>query len=95
MSAALQRARLLGYGYVVVLGHAEYYSRFGFVPASRFALRYEADVSEEHFMALELVPGALDDVSGVRIRNSTWEIPRWDRRLAFGGAERKALQNRR
>ena len=28
----------LGYKSVVVLGHPEYYPRFGFVPASRFAL---------------------------------------------------------
>lgn len=63
--AALQRASLLGYGYAVVLGHAPYYSRFGFVRASHFGLRYEADVSAEHFMALELAPGALDGASGV------------------------------
>jgi putative acetyltransferase len=62
---ALKRAKLLGYAYVVVLGHPEYYPRFGFVPASRFGLRYEPRVPDDVFMALELEPGALDGVSGV------------------------------
>lgn len=44
---------------VVVLGHPQYYPKFGFVPAIRFGLRCEYDVPEEAFMALELEPGAL------------------------------------
>lgn len=63
--AALGRARDLGYGHVVVLGHAEYYPRFGFAPASRFGLRYEQPVPDEVFMALELRDGALDGAAGV------------------------------
>ena len=35
----LERCRLLGAGAVVVFGHADYYPRFGFAPASRFGLR--------------------------------------------------------
>ena len=41
------------------LGHAEYYPRFGFVPASRFGLRCEYEVPDDVFMAMELKPGAL------------------------------------
>jgi putative acetyltransferase len=63
--AALHRARLLGYAYVVVLGHPTYYPRFGFVPASRFGLRYEQPVPDGAFMAQPLSPGALDGASGV------------------------------
>lgn len=55
----LARCRRLGAVGVVVLGHAEYYPRFGFVPASRFGLTSTYDVPDEVFMALELVPGAL------------------------------------
>jgi putative acetyltransferase len=62
---ALQRVRELGYDYVVVLGHADYYPRFGFAPASRFGLRYEQPVPDEVFMALELRDAALDGASGV------------------------------
>ena len=54
-----------GVGGVVVLGHAEYYPRFGFVPAAQFGLRCEYDVPADVFMALELSPGALRDVSGL------------------------------
>jgi putative acetyltransferase len=61
----LARARARGVGAVVVLGHPEYYPRFGFVPARRFGLRYEDDVPEEAFMAAELVPGALARAAGV------------------------------
>ncbi|MCP3919788.1 MAG: N-acetyltransferase [bacterium] len=50
---------------VVVLGHPSYYPRFGFVPASRFGLMSEYDVPDDHFMALELRPGALHDMRGV------------------------------
>ena len=55
----LERCREMGYDAVVVLGHPEYYPRFGFVPASRFGIGCEYEVPDEAFMALELVPGAL------------------------------------
>jgi putative acetyltransferase len=65
VEAALRRARLLGYSYVVVLGHPPYYPRFGFLPASRFGLSYPAPVPDPVFMAIELVPGALAGSTGV------------------------------
>ena len=60
----LEACRSLGAQAVVVLGHAAYYPKFGFVPASRFGLRSEYDVPDDVFMALELEPGALDAASG-------------------------------
>ncbi len=60
----LEECRKLGCGAVVVLGHPWFYPRFGFVPASRFGLTCEFDVSDEVFMALELVPGYLRSRSG-------------------------------
>jgi putative acetyltransferase len=60
----LERCRQLGFGAVVVLGHAEYYPRFGFAPASRFGLGCEYDVPEDVFMALELEAGILNGKSG-------------------------------
>jgi putative acetyltransferase len=62
--AGLDHCRQLGCGGVVVLGHAAYYPRFGFTPASRFGIGCEYDVPDEVFMALELEPGALRDRSG-------------------------------
>ena len=50
---------------LAVLGHPEFYPRFGFVPASRFGLKSEYDVPDEAFMALELEKGSLADVGRV------------------------------
>lgn len=61
----LEACRRLGCEIVVVLGHPDYYPRFGFVPASRKGLRSEYDVPDEVFMAMELVPGALGGGRGV------------------------------
>ena len=57
--AGLDECRRLGMGVVVVVGHPEYYPRFGFRPASRAGLRCEYPVPEEVFMVVELEPGAL------------------------------------
>ncbi len=62
--AGLDQCRQLGYGAVVVLGHPEYYPRFGFTPAGQFGLRSEYDVPEEVFVALELDAGFLSGASG-------------------------------
>ncbi len=61
----LEQCKQLGCQAVVVLGHAEYYPRFGFVPAARYAIRSEFDVPEDVFMIAELVAGALRGASGV------------------------------
>jgi putative acetyltransferase len=60
----LERCRNTGCHAVVVLGHPEYYPRFGFVPASRYGIGCEYDVPDEVFMLVELEPGALEGVSG-------------------------------
>ena len=52
--AGLDAARDLGENLVLVLGHADYYPRFGFVPASRFGIRAPFDVPDEAMMALPL-----------------------------------------
>ena len=53
-----------GFQAVVVLGHPDFYSRFGFIPASRKSLGCEYDVPDEAFMVLELKSGALQDCRG-------------------------------
>ena len=40
--------------FIIVLGHAEYYPRFGFEPASRYGIRSEWEVPDEAFMILFL-----------------------------------------
>lgn len=58
-------AKGTGHTSIIVLGHAEYYPRFGFRRASDWNIRPPFDVPDEAFMALELVSGALSNVSGV------------------------------
>ena len=65
INASLKRAKQLGFSSVIVLGHPAYYPKFGFEPANRWNIRAPFDVPEEAFMAIELVPGALANVSGV------------------------------
>ena len=55
----LAACRELGAVAVVVLGHAAYYPRFGFAPASAAGVRSEYDVPDDVFMLLELQPDAL------------------------------------
>jgi putative acetyltransferase len=62
--AGLEECRRLDYKAVVVLGHPDYYPRFGFAPASTFNLKCEYSVPDEAFMALELSNGALSGISG-------------------------------
>lgn len=64
VQAGLAECKQLGFSAVVVLGHPDYYPRFGFTPAVRYGLRSKYDVPDEVFMALELVPGALREATG-------------------------------
>ena len=68
VESGLDACRRLGVASVVVLGHPEYYPRFGFRPAREFGLRCEYSVPDEAFMAIELVKGSLDGRSGGLVR---------------------------
>lgn len=60
IEAALRRARELGENLVLVLGHPEYYTRFGFGRASAFGIRPPFEAPDEAMMALALAdPGAV------------------------------------
>lgn len=61
---SLEKARELGYRAVVILGHPDYYPRFGFKPAATFGITLAGGVAMEALMALELYPGALKGISG-------------------------------
>jgi putative acetyltransferase len=63
--AGLEECRRHGYTAVVVLGHPEYYPRFGFVPAHTFGLTCEFPSPPEAFMAIELDAGALRSSRGL------------------------------
>ncbi|WP_064093452.1 GNAT family N-acetyltransferase [Rossellomorea aquimaris] len=58
-------AKERGFTSVVVLGHADYYPKFGFKKASDHGISAPFEVSDEAFMVLELVPKALKNVNGI------------------------------
>lgn len=62
--AGLEACRQAGHDLVVVLGHVDYYPRFGFTRASDHGLDNEY-LATDAFMVLELRPGALQGVNGV------------------------------
>jgi putative acetyltransferase len=62
--SGLAECREAGHLVVVVLGHPEYYPRFGFVPATRHGIKSEFDVPDEVFMIMELSEGALSGCAG-------------------------------
>ena len=62
--SGFDECRKLTFGAMVVVGHTDYYPRFGFLPGANFNLSCEYDVPEDVFMAIELQNGYLDDVSG-------------------------------
>jgi putative acetyltransferase len=61
----LEACKKLGYSIVIVVGHPEYYPRFGFRPARDCGIKAPFEVPDEAFMVCELVTGALKNVSGV------------------------------
>jgi putative acetyltransferase len=65
LRAGLDQCRQEGFVALVVLGHPQYYPRFGFAPAARFGIRSEYDVPDDVFMVLELEPGALAGKAGL------------------------------
>ncbi len=63
VETGLELARRREWQAVVVLGHPEFYPRFGF--SAELASSLDAPFEGESFMALELVPGALDGDDGL------------------------------
>ena len=61
----LEIAKALQYKSVIVLGHKDYYPKFGFVPADNWAIKSPYDVPANVFLALELVTDGLKDSRGL------------------------------
>ena len=65
MRLAIDRARTLGHGAVVLVGDEPYYRRFGFSTRGMDKLAMPGPFERSRFLGLELVPGALAGASGV------------------------------
>jgi len=60
----LTACKKTGYQAFVVLGHSDYYPRFGFESSVHFGIASQYDVPEENFMVNELEKDVLRNVSG-------------------------------
>lgn len=65
IQAAIKKAKELGYRSVIVLGHKDYYPKFGFKQAYLWNIQAPFDVADEQFMALELTENGLKNVEGI------------------------------
>ena len=63
-----QKAVELGFQSVILIGHPEYYPRFGYKPASGWGIKTQIPLpSDDVFMAVELTEGGLTGVSGMAV----------------------------
>ena len=62
---AHKRAASLGYGTAVLLGHKDYYPRFGYREAIKYGIEFPFDVPSEYCMVIELIPDTLHNVNGI------------------------------
>ncbi len=60
----LEAAKKLGHRSVIVVGHPEYYPKFGFKRASHWNIKVPFEVPNDAFLALELVEGELEGKRG-------------------------------
>ncbi len=61
----IESVKKIGFKSIIVLGHKDYYPKFGFTPASNWKITSPFEVPDEAFMALELAEGSLKNVSGL------------------------------
>lgn len=63
--AAHKLAKDLGFKSIVLLGHENYYPRFGYKMAESFGIQFPFEVPKENCMVIELVQNGLKGVSGM------------------------------
>lgn len=64
IKVSFELAKGMGYKSVVLVGDPAYYGRFGFRKSVDFGIRPLQDIPEVYVLACELVPGALNEISG-------------------------------
>lgn len=60
----LIKCKELGHKIVVLVGHPNYYPRFGFTPANERGLKLPFEAPEESFMVYEIIPNSLAGITG-------------------------------
>ena len=75
MREALWRAARMGHRFVLLVGDAPYYARFGFEPAPA-GLDLPGPVDRARFLAFEIIPGALSAACGTVVATGEMERSR-------------------
>ncbi|MGL4364150.1 MAG: GNAT family N-acetyltransferase, partial [Bacteroidales bacterium] len=70
---ALEAAKDIGFDSVIVLGHENYYPKFGFVPTEKWQIKAPFEVPSKAFMAIELKKNALKNISGTVIYSKEFD----------------------
>ncbi len=65
IEAGNRKLKDAGCPFIIVVGHADYYPRFGFRPASEHEIKCEWDLPDDVFMLLVLDEAKMKDVSGL------------------------------
>ena len=65
VKTGIENCATQGYDAIVVLGHPEYYPKFGFVSSVKYGIKSEYDVPDETFMVLELKESSLRNKNGI------------------------------
>lgn len=65
ITEGLKRAGAKSYRSVMVMGHTDYYAKFGFRKASLFGIRSGFSAPEDTYLAIELIEGSLKNIKGL------------------------------
>ncbi|MNG22224.1 hypothetical protein D3C84_1066830 [compost metagenome] len=64
----------MGYKSVVLIGHENYYPKFGYQIADTFGIKLPFDIPKENFMAIELIEDGLKNITGKIKYSKEFEI---------------------
>ncbi|MDA3779254.1 MAG: N-acetyltransferase [Bacteroidales bacterium] len=59
-----KKAKTLGHKSIVLLGHKDYYPKFGYIQTDRFGIKLPFDVPKENCLTIELEDNGLTGVNG-------------------------------
>lgn len=65
IETAHKKAKELGFSSVILLGHENYYPRFGYKLTKEFGIKLPFDVPDANCMAIELHENSLQNINGV------------------------------
>lgn len=74
INRGLELAKELGYKSVIVLGHEDYYPRFGFSPTNKWGIKPPFNIPEKLFFGLELEENAFANLDGTVVYSKEFEL---------------------